>query len=409
MSKRVLTYVSVVAALALVLGVGATVVQAAPRAQEVDPELGIVIVSVEADGPAAEAGVVRGDILQEFDGEAVKSSADLAGLLSDREPEDKAEVTVLHGDDLRTLTITLGDDDGDAYLGVTPACELCMGRAVAAFELRLPGATVTKVLADSPAEAAKLEKNDIIMAVDGEDLEQAANLADMIGGHKPGDTVTLTVERPDDEEPFDVEVELAEYPDKEGVAYLGIEYTSVPGAAAWGRGPMGFGVMPHSQWFDQGDLEELGGGEDIQGVIISTVVRDSAASAAGLEKGEVITAIGGQAVEDTDMLVDAIAGQEPGDKITLTIYNPDDDESRDVEVILGAHPDDEEKAYLGVQVGEFLLHVGSEADESGTDTQRFDFRDLMPRGWRFNYELPNLDELGGRLKSLWPWGSGESA
>ena len=89
------------------VGVGAAPEMVASAAQEIDPELGIVITYVTPDGPAAEAGVVRGDILQEIAGETVHDVGDLASALAEREPGDQVELTILHGDDLRTCAKAL--------------------------------------------------------------------------------------------------------------------------------------------------------------------------------------------------------------------------------------------------------------------------------------------------------------
>jgi len=47
----------------------------------------------------------------------------------------------------------------------------------------------------------------VIMAVDGQKLDAENTLADLIAGYEPGDTVTLKIERPDDEGPFEITVE----------------------------------------------------------------------------------------------------------------------------------------------------------------------------------------------------------
>jgi len=133
MNNRILKALAVLAGFSLVLFVGAIVgggivygltqmgdVLPAVSAQEADPGYGVVIASVEPDGPAAEAGVVRGDILLEMDGEALEDVGGLMRCLDGMEPGDEVELTVLHGDDLRTLTATLGDRGGGAYLGLLP-------------------------------------------------------------------------------------------------------------------------------------------------------------------------------------------------------------------------------------------------------------------------------------------------
>jgi S1-C subfamily serine protease len=390
MNNRILKVLALLAGFSLVLFVGAIVgggivygltqmggVLPAVRAEEADPGYGIVIASVESDGPAAEAGVVRGDILLEMDGKTLEQSGDLASHLDELKPGDEVELKVLHGDDLRTLRATLGDRNGRAYLGLAPCGGLSKEVEVNA-RVGAPGAFIVEVMPDSPAEEAGLQKGDVIVAVDGQKLDVENNLADLVAEHKPGDTVTLEIERSDDEEPFEVTVELGEHPDKEGAAYLGVRYSTFPRFRDLPVLPFEeFDELPFA--FPEGEVE--------QGAIVQRVYEDSPASAAGLKEGDVITAIDGEPVESPQTLTEAIAERKPGDRITLTVYQRDSEEEREVRVTLAEHPDDEGKAYLGVLIGGFFrIERHSEGDE-------------LP----FDFELPfDLDELPERFKFQWP-------
>jgi S1-C subfamily serine protease len=389
MNNRILKILALLAGFSLVLFVGAIVgggivygltqmggVLPAVRAQEADPGYGIVIASVESDGPAAKAGVVRGDILLEIDGEVLEHSGDLASYLDDLEPGDEVELKVLHGDDLRTLKATLGDRNGRAYLGLVP-CGGLSKEVEVDVQVGAPGAVIVEVMPDSPAEEAGLQKDDVIVAVDGQELDAENNLADLIAKYKPGDTVTLEIDRPDDEKPFEVTVELGEHPDKEGTAYLGVRYSSFPRFRD-------LPALPFEE-FDELPFAFPEGVE--QGAIVQRVYEDSPASVAGLKEGDVITAVDGEPVESSQTLADALAERKPGDKITLTVYQRNSEEEREVQVTLAEHPDNEGKAYLGVLIGGFFrIERHSEGDE-------------LP----FDFELPfDLDELPERFKFQWP-------
>jgi S1-C subfamily serine protease len=388
MNNRILKVLGLLVAFSLVLFVGAIVgggivygltqagdVLPAVKAQETDPGYGVVIASVEADGPAAEAGVVRGDILLEMNGEALEHLGDLVSYLDESEPGDEVELTVLHGDDLRTLTATLGDRNGRAYLGLV-SCGGLQKEIEVDVRVGAPGAVIVEVMPDTPAEKAGLQKGDVIVAVDGKKLDAENNLADLIAKYKPGDTVTLEIERPDDKEPFEVTVELGEHPDKAGVAYLGVRYSAFPQFKD-------LQVLPFKK-FDELPFAFPEGVE--QGAIVKRVYEDSPASAAGLQEGDVITAIDGKPVESPQTLTEAIAERKPGDKITLTVYQRDSEEEREVQVTLAEHPDNEGKAYLGVLIGGFFrIERGSEGGELPFD----------------------LDELQKRFKFQWPPGGNE--
>jgi hypothetical protein len=75
---------------------------------------------------------------------------------------------------------------------------------------------------DSPADAAGLGAGDVIIAVDSEPVASPGDLVDVIAGREPGDAVTLTVLGSADEAEREVEVTLAEHPENEGQAYLGV-------------------------------------------------------------------------------------------------------------------------------------------------------------------------------------------
>jgi len=381
MNNRILKVLALLVGFSLVLFVGAIVgggivygltqmgnMLPAVRAQEADPGYGIVIASVESDGPAAKAGIVRGDILLEIDGKTLEQSGDLASYFDELKPGDEVELKVLHGDDLRTLKATLGDRNGQAYLGLAPCGGLSKEVEVNA-QVSAPGAVIVEVMPDSPAEKAGLQKGDVIVAVDGQKLDAENNLADLIAKYKPGDTVTLEIERPDDKEPFEVTVKLGEHPDKEGAAYLGVRYSAFPQFKD-------LPVLP----FEKFDELPFAFPEGIkQGAIVQRVYEDSPASAAGLKEGDVITAIDGKPVESPQTLAEALAERKPGDKITLTVYQREGEEEHEIQVTLAEHPDDKGKAYLGVLIGGFFsIESNSEGGELPFDLdelqKRFKFQ-----------------------------------
>jgi putative serine protease PepD len=78
------------------------------------------------------------------------------------------------------------------------------------------------------------------------------------------------------------------------------------------------------------------GDEDVRGVVVAGVERGSPAADAGLQEGDVITAVDGEAVRDPAALTSNIRGHAPGDRVTLTV-NRDGDET-EVTVTLGTLP-----------------------------------------------------------------------
>jgi S1-C subfamily serine protease len=204
-----------------------------------------------------------------------------------------------------------------------------------------PEVVVVEVLPGTPAERAGLQEGDLILAVDGQRLGPEADLAILIAGYEPRDRVTLEVQQPG-QDPRRVRVVLGENPEQKGVAYLGIRYSSSAGSLPGSR----------NEEFDIPGMPILppGGGAG-QAVVVVQVTEGSPAAAAGLNPGDLITAIDGEPLDSSEALTKAIARRQPGDRVTLSITSARGGDEREVEVRLGEHPDQEGKAYLGVQIG----------------------------------------------------------
>ncbi len=80
----------------------------------------IVIQRVAEDGPAARADVRAGDVMVEIDGQSVTTLAGFyRALWSNRKPGDRVKITVLRGNELRSLIVETGDRY--AWLKLGPA------------------------------------------------------------------------------------------------------------------------------------------------------------------------------------------------------------------------------------------------------------------------------------------------
>lgn len=98
------------------------------------------------------------------------------------------------------------------------------------------GALIVEVTEGSPADQAGLEKGDIIVAVEGQELDEEHDLADRIAEFEPGDEITLRIQRSGGrrvEESSEVRVELGEHAEDKGAAYLGVSFVPFPGGSQW--------------------------------------------------------------------------------------------------------------------------------------------------------------------------------
>lgn len=139
------------------------------------------------------------------------------------------------------------------------------------------GVIIEEVVADSPAEKAGLQVDDIIQAVDGDSITSARRFVRAVQAYDPGDEITLTVLSGD--ETRDITVMLGERPDEFDTE----DETSVPS--------LGFGLGAHG-----GMLGFLGLDTTVQddGLLIDAISEDSPLAGSGLQAGDVITEINGE-------------------------------------------------------------------------------------------------------------------
>lgn len=357
-----------------------------------DYEPGILVQHVEQDSPAAEAGIQRGDIILEVDDQEVNSTFELMEVLNEKSPGDEVTIKVQHCETTKDLTVELEERNGYIYLGIQPSRSRIIDvrpfvKDGARLPIDIPAFIITRVIPDSPAEEAGLNRGDLIIAVEGEDIQAEDDLANIIHSYQPGDRITLTIQRPGADDPRKVSVTLSENPDAEGQAYLGIEYMRIPvfmgGANEGGKffqfqfpKPDGESIplpqLPKDFMPFMHEFPELPEGVE-QAVVISSVTPDSPAEESGLEPGDVITAIDGEGVSDYDTFSEAILNLEPGDEITLNVYRSGEEEALEIEVELGEHPEVDGRAYLGVEISGFLRFDHFSPGHEGENPFHFEF------------------------------------
>jgi hypothetical protein len=73
---------------------------------------GALIEEVNADTPAAEAGLQAGDVIVQIDDEKIDDVADVTSYLRDKDPGDEVAVTVLRKGKDKTFEVKLGETSG---------------------------------------------------------------------------------------------------------------------------------------------------------------------------------------------------------------------------------------------------------------------------------------------------------
>jgi S1-C subfamily serine protease len=371
-------------------------VSAAELDERTKPEPGVLIVGVGEEMPAAEAGLARGDILLAIDGDMVNTAAELKHVILMRDPGDTLELTVKRGEEELTLTVTLGDRDGYPLLGVAahdprdgrmspqrgrfrgmrehgPTFGKQRGMAFRFDGGR--GAAVMEVLDDGPAAAADLRAGDLITAVDETEIARIEDLVKAAAAYSPGDEVELTVDR--DGETITLTVTLGAHSDDQEKAYIGArilpserfrldmdENGRDDGMRRWNR----FGFrFPNGRESDGRLFFKM----MTDGALVMDVQDEGPAANAELEKGDVITAVDETEIASLEELVEALANYGPGNEVELTVHR--DGETIQSTVTLGAHPDDESKAYLGVMImpaTPFRMRLKDHGEQAQEEPQR---------------------------------------
>jgi serine protease Do len=220
------------------------------------------------------------------------------------------------------------------------------------------GARITRVVPESPAAEAGLEKGDIVIALDGEPIRGPQRLGKRVAEHEPGDRIRLDVLR--DGGDLSLDVELGDHP---GVIRLSgvrvpravappvdvrpvlplIECDDQDDACAGvvaprlrrlveadGRGSVA--VAPRIHGLFVGDRpklgvqlttatpelrEHLGAGPD-EGVLVSKVLSGTPAEHADIRVGDLIVAVDGEPVRSARDLIAALSDKD-GETIDVEI------------------------------------------------------------------------------------------
>lgn len=241
------------------------------------------------------------------------------------------------------------------------------GGSAAAQESEEPGILIVRVAPGSPAAEAGLRRGNILLAVDGEAVNTVPELMAALAEKQAGDEVELTYLHGDDENTVTLTLDEAD-----GRVLLGIVPfpSGGPVEFRFDGVPFGEGTEPPMLRFSMP-----------QEVVIAEVVEDSAAEEAGLQIGDVILSVDGEAVPSGEALVEMISSYAPGDVVTLEVRTGDE-EPRTVEVTLGAREDDAERAFLGVQVGSAF------------------FQPMDPESMPFHFGMPFPEGMMGAMEGV---------
>jgi serine protease Do len=226
------------------------------------------------------------------------------------------------------------DFGGGAYLGVDTR-DITPDRL---SELKLKeehGVEVTLVDQDAPAGKAGLKEHDVILNLNGSQVESVEQLRRMIREIPPGRLVTLGISR--DGQPMTVKAQLADRKKTFGMGMSGGKAFSftMPAIPAIPATP----VMPAMPEMDvpvsivvvhssarsglmvenlTPQLGDFFGAKDGQGVLVRSVEKGSRAEKAGFRAGDVIVKVNGESISDSGDFTHAMHGRKSS-TVTVSI------------------------------------------------------------------------------------------
>ncbi len=168
------------------------------------------------------------------------------------------------------------------------------------------GALVTGVEKDQPAEKAGVEAGDIILRVDGKNIEKSVDLPRIVGGLKPGSRAAMQVFRRGATR--DISVTVAEFEPERPTRRAAAEPGSAPQAAV--KSALGVTVSDLTD-AQKRELRVKGG------VRVDTV--EGAASRAGLREGDVILSVDNAEVTDAKAFTAAVSRADKNKPVTVLV------------------------------------------------------------------------------------------
>ena len=369
------------------------------------------------------------EIKEGQDLESVLAETDIWQEFSNVEEGETYEINIVKikgGEEIQQMNLFLGDDfempEKKPFLGV-------MLKEVKSEPAK--GVMISKIIDETAAADSDLRAGDIILEIDGEEVNTIEDVTRAISKNEPGDKIKIKYDR--DGKTSKEKVNLGEKPME---FFAKRFHHGEPGRPPHPPRAFHFEMpeMPEApeipeihiftpdseeapEFWEEKDLPFLGvtpGQKQEKGVAVGTVISESAAEAMGLQPGDVITSFNGNEVNEFDLLADLIGETKPEDNVTLAIER--NGETMNLEGAMGKrafakaknyrmHRDfigrDEDGAYSyefqfdadTMNIKELKLEIQQQMEEYNREMQ--DFEKEMEL---LNEEMKELDEEMERIE-----------
>jgi len=282
-------------------------------------EYGVLVSEIVPKSPADRAGLKKNDIILKIDGDKIYTKSQLVKMLSLHNPGETIGLTVWRKHRKKNINLKLEEmpkSSVGAYLGVV--LKNLSEQQLKNLGIKDSyGVKISKVIEDSPAEKAGLEKDDIILKIGNEKVFTRDQLSKMLKTFKPQQKTTLHIFR--NGKQLDIEVVLGkkEFPDLDNFQQLSAAAPSnIYIYRLNEKTDNSIGVILKSEE----TTEENGKNKRTERKIeIAEVMKNSPAEKVGLHAGDLIMNIDGKNIETIDEVEKILAKKQVGDKIKITV------------------------------------------------------------------------------------------
>jgi hypothetical protein len=172
-----------------------------------DPQAEGIGVSNTVGGSGAEAaGLQGGDLIMSIAGNKLNSVEDLRAELARHKPGDKVPVQYIRNGQAMQTEVTLGKRRSAAWSMERDPCKVFIGVRLSGNGPEGKGIKIQGIIEDTPAEDVALIAGDVILALDGVEVNTFGECLAERNKHKPGDWFSLTVLR--DGRPMQVQAQF---------------------------------------------------------------------------------------------------------------------------------------------------------------------------------------------------------
>lgn len=167
---------------------------------------GALVARVVAESPAEEAGVQIGDIITEFNGHEIETSAELPPIVGMTPIDEKVKLILIREGRKKTLPIKVGKlKDGQLKAEADTSADIAnnqLGIVVTdlteelrqQYEVESNGVLVQDVLT-GPALSAGLRRGDVILRIGARNIENVEDFEDVVNGLATDKSVAMLIQR----------------------------------------------------------------------------------------------------------------------------------------------------------------------------------------------------------------------